>query len=216
MMRKRWLACLATVLVLGTAPLRAQDLPDPAALAPPNPRAEEATRTGPGVPEGEPEARRGVGGAVRPGDVGHVAGGDGVPGLRARAGRAGAVPRDDREGHPVRPGAPAAQRPARREHQPRADVLPRHQHLDARRGRRHDPRPGAGRRVPRGPGQGGRADPEGPGRRQEQGERRRLAVSADQPRQRPQRHRLAGHGPARPSGPAAPCRPRTSTRPSPT
>ena len=47
------------------------------------------------------------------------------------------------------------------QHEPRADVLPRDQHADARRGRRHDRRRRARRAGPRGPGPGGQADPDG-------------------------------------------------------
>ena len=68
-----------------------------------------------------------------------------------------------------------------------------------------------------GPGEGGQADPDGPEPRQEPRQRRRLAVPADQPRQRHQRLRLAGHGaPRREVGRAARSRRRTSTAPSPT
>ena len=113
---------------------------------------------------------------------------------------------------------PAAQRPARLEHQPRPDVLPRDQHPDARRGRRHGRRPGPGRRdaataLARAvelilKAQDLAKNPE---------TRRRLALPADQPRQRPQRHRLAGHGPARRQvGRLRRPRRATSTAPSPT
>ncbi len=94
-----------------------------------------------------------------------------------------------------------AERPDRLEHEPRADVLPRDQHADARRGRRHDGRPRAGRASARRPwrravelilmAQNLPKNPE---------PRRRLALPADQPRQRPERHRLAGHGAPRREG----------------
>ena len=130
--------------------------PPPAAPGPPRPPAgvaggRQGGQAGAGLPEVVAEAGRGVGvGGVRQGDVGHLAGGHGVPRRRARPGRAGAVPGDRRPGNPLRPGPPAGRRHARLRLQPRPDVLPRDQHADARRGRRHDLRPGPRREGPPG------------------------------------------------------------------
>ena len=153
------LALALLLVAIVTLPrLQAQDRP--AGASP----SDEAIRRALEYLKDGPEARRrvGAGGFGRATSVTSLA----VMAFLAAGhvpGEPGPVPRDGREGHPLRPRPPAVQRHARLEHQPRADVLPRDQHLDARRGRRHDHRPDARRAgAATALAQGGQADPRWP------------------------------------------------------
>ena len=94
--------------------------------------------------EGPAGRRRLALGRVRTRHVDHLAGGHGVSRRRACAGRAGALSRVNRKRYSIRSRPPATEWTAGLADEPRADVLPRHQHPDARRGRRHDARSHAG------------------------------------------------------------------------
>ena len=194
-------SALAALLACGpAAPARAQDLPPDGAAAPANPAADEAIRRA-------LEHLKSTQKADGAWDSGNFGPATSITSLAVMAFlAAGHVPGEPgpyreaiEQRHPLRPASTSTPNGLLVSNtQPRADVLPRDQHADAGRGRRHDPgfRPGRPR-----PGRGlGRAvelivkaqdvhkNPDNAGGWRYQPSSRR---------QRHQRHRLAGHGPPR-------------------